>query len=204
VRAIAAIEADMEAAYDRLHGLAVDLNEQDDAKLQMRIQAQLTTQQLALDRLKGERQKAWDAHNERLLAKRADLSRLNREDATFWFRRFFTTLAIANAATFAALASGTVQADKPGAVAKVVAGPMIAFAWGMVMAGSLPLLLAFWLRAVEWLEDHPYPRRQEKRWWIGVEAGSSVCIFVAAAASALCLIAGLCLALWNLQGIIEQ
>lgn len=67
------------------------------------------------------------------------------EEAAFWFRRFFTTLGIANAGAFAALASGVLQADKPGDVATYAAPAMISFTWGLLWAGAVPLVL--WLQA---------------------------------------------------------
>lgn len=66
------------------------------------------------------------------------------EEMAFWFRRFFTTLGIANGAAFAALASGLLQADEPVKLAPVVGPAMDAFIWGALWAGSIPLWM--WAR----------------------------------------------------------
>lgn len=73
-----------------------------------------------------------------------DSRRSEREDAAFWFRRFFTTLGIANGAAFAALASGLLQADDPVKLAPVAGAAMDAFIWGALWAGSIPLWM--WAR----------------------------------------------------------
>lgn len=70
------------------------------------------------------------------------LEAANLDDAAFWSRRFYTTLGIANAAAFAAIASGFLQAEtndrKP--VVQPVADALEFFMWGMVLAGVIPLL----------------------------------------------------------------
>ena len=65
------------------------------------------------------------------------------EDSKFWYRRFFTTLAIANGAAFVALANGFLQADDRAVLAPLVHGPMMSFAIGTFAAGAIP----FWLGA---------------------------------------------------------
>lgn len=79
-------------------------------------------------------------------AERADAAQA--EDSKFWFRRFFTTLAIANGAAFVALANGFLQADDRAALAPLVHGPMTSFAIGMFAAGAIP----FWLGATASVE----------------------------------------------------
>jgi hypothetical protein len=80
------------------------------------------------------------------VATRVEVQRATREEAAFWFRRFFTTLGIANGAAFAALASGLLQADDPKKVAYLAAPAMAHFVWGTILAGSVPLIL--WMRII--------------------------------------------------------
>jgi hypothetical protein len=77
----------------------------------------------------------------------AERERQAGEDEAFWFRRFFTTLGIANAAAFAAIASGFLQAASADRlpVARPVADALSYFSFGMVCAGAIPAFL--WLRA---------------------------------------------------------
>lgn len=79
-----------------------------------------------------------------LETERMERSKAAVEGATFWFKRFFTTLGIANAGAFAALASGVLQADDVGKIARLAAPAMVHFTWGMLASGSIPLFL--WLR----------------------------------------------------------
>lgn len=82
--------------------------------------------------------------NAALESQRIERSKAAVEGATFWFKRFFTTLGIANAGAFAALASGVLQADDVGKIAGLVAPAMVHFTQGMLASGSIPLFL--WLR----------------------------------------------------------
>lgn len=66
------------------------------------------------------------------------------DEATFWFRRFFTSVAIANGAAFAALAAGFLNTDDKAAIANALAEIMSFFAIGMCTAGLIPALL--WAR----------------------------------------------------------
>lgn len=83
----------------------------------------------------------------------------DREHASFWFRRFFTTLGIANAAGFTALASGLAQSDSPEKIAGAIAPAMDAFIWGALNAGSIPLFLWFYLASADWIPDDWVKRR---------------------------------------------
>jgi hypothetical protein len=133
-----------------------------------------------------------------------DLAKANAEDASFWFRRFFTTLSIANAAAFAALASGLLQADEPKNIAPLVAPAMIQFAWGMLTAGSVPLLL--WLRfgTDDWLSDN----YEQGKWVRGarwtVKFASQGAMAFAAVLSVTFFALGLFTALGSIQGIIKH
>lgn len=63
------------------------------------------------------------------------------EASAFWYRRFFTTLAIANGAAFLALANGFIQADDRSVLAPLIHKPMLLFALGTFAAGAIPLVL---------------------------------------------------------------
>jgi hypothetical protein len=73
--------------------------------------------------------------------------------AAFWFQRFFTTLGVANAAAFAALASALLKFDDMPRVAPMVLQPLTSFGAGLLWAGLIPFFL--WLRyaANVWLDD---------------------------------------------------
>lgn len=109
-----------------------------------------------------------DRENEGLLSEVrqevAEGRRADAEEAKFWFRRFFTTLGIANAAAFAALASGLLQADHPVELAPAVAPAMDKFIWGALAAGSIPLLL--WLQLIlrGWIRDNSHEVVRGKAW----------------------------------------
>lgn len=90
------------------------------------------------------------------------------EERAFWFRRFHTSLAIANGGGFAAVGSKLFDKDTTAAVAAAAWHPMAFFALGMVIAGSLPLALH---------------RRNERLGWS--LAGLSAGLFVAGLGAAL-------------------
>lgn len=64
-----------------------------------------------------------------------------REDRSFWFRRFHTSLAIAHGAGFAAVSSKLFDPALKAATAGYAFYPMSAFAIGMVLAGLIPVAL---------------------------------------------------------------
>lgn len=131
-----------------------------------------------------------------------DLRRAEREEAAFWFRRFFTTLGIANAAAFAALAGGLLQADDPIKLAPVAGPAMDAFIWGAIWAGSIPLLL--WVRlALRPLEDrwdHDSPKR---RLLTGAQVLSRQLVALFAATSTIMFCIGLFTAAGAVHGLAE-
>ena len=61
-----------------------------------------------------------------------------QEDANYWLRRFCTSLAIANAGAFAALAAGFLNTDDKASVAADLATIMTTFAVGTCSAGLIP------------------------------------------------------------------
>jgi hypothetical protein len=85
-----------------------------------------------------------EANSAEIAALAAERERSASEEASFWYRRFFTTLGLGNAAAFAAVASGFIQADDRRPIADAAANALTAFSIGMVAAGALPLLL--WLQ----------------------------------------------------------
>lgn len=105
------------------------------------------------------------------------------EEATFWFRRFFTSLAIANGAAFVALAAGFLQADDRALVAPLLPSPMTHFGVGMVLAGAVPLL--FWLK----IQTGKIP----EKWMIGHISNGSVTGLIVSfvSASVIALLMGL-------------
>lgn len=135
---------------------------------------------------------------------RHEMQRAAAEGANFWFRRFFTTLGIANAAAFAALASGLLQADKPAEIASIAAPAMIQFAWGMLTAGSIPLLL--WIRfgADDWLSERYEQPPLIKRARFAVKHLSQTAMVIAATFSVVDFAQGLFMALGSIQGIIRH
>lgn len=71
----------------------------------------------------------------------AGIEQAKREDRTFWFRRFHTSLAIAHGAGFAAVASNLLDPAATASTATAALIPMAAFAVGMVLAGLIPVAL---------------------------------------------------------------
>ena len=103
-----------------------------------------TERQLAATRESSERQEALAREHaaEQLQAtKAAAAEQAAHDERTFWFRRFFTTLGIANAGAFFAVATGLAQADAPAKIAPYLASPFTSFVWGMVLSGLIPLSL---------------------------------------------------------------
>lgn len=101
---------------------------------------------------------AWD-HSQQLQAARREVEKTQAESATFWFRRYFTSLGIANGAAFAALASGVLQADKPADIAPLAAPAMEHFAWGLLAAGAIPLLFYVEYKIRDFRNDRYDPNR---------------------------------------------
>jgi hypothetical protein len=64
------------------------------------------------------------------------------DDRTYWFRRFHTSLAIANGAAVAAIASKLLDKDVERLAVAISLVPLSLFALGMVLAGAIPVLLA--------------------------------------------------------------
>lgn len=64
-----------------------------------------------------------------------------REDRSFWFRRFHTSLALAHGAGFAAVGSKLFDGATGKAAVQGAFYPMLCFAVGMVVAGLIPVAL---------------------------------------------------------------
>lgn len=88
-----------------------------------------------------------DAASRRLLLQ-ATKDMVDKDEATFWFRRFLLALGIANAAAFASVAGGVMGAKDAVLLQKIAAEalfPIQLFGFGAITAGLIPLVL--WLRA---------------------------------------------------------
>lgn len=88
-------------------------------------------------------------------------------ERVFWFRRYLTTLAIANGAAFVTLANGYLQAKDRHLTALLVADPLTLFGIGGMMAGLVPICL--WLKAerarkeASWIRQALSERREPNR-----------------------------------------
>lgn len=116
------------------------------------------------------------------------------EDSAFWFRRFFTSIAIANGAAFVALAAGFLQADDRKAIATLLPVPMTAFAVGMFASGAIPIVLWIQIR-VRNNEGKLWPNAQQPLDFIttgliGIALGVSVSCLVKGIASCIRAISG--------------
>lgn len=78
---------------------------------------------------------------EKAAAVEAALVSAREEDRGFWFRRFHTSLALAHGAAFAAIASKLFDATVDSSTAAGAWYPMSAFAFGMLLAGLIPVAL---------------------------------------------------------------
>ncbi len=66
-----------------------------------------------------------------------------REERAFWFRRFYTSITLGHAAGFLSIGAAVIQADNISVVAKVSLFPIVFFAAGLILAGSMSGLLAW-------------------------------------------------------------
>lgn len=133
-----------------------------------------------------------------------DASRAQKEGAEFWFRRFFIALGIANAAAFAALASGLVQADKPSDIAPLVANSMTHFTWGMLAAGVIPLWLWIRFMTAAWIIEHTDAPSYQRTIWHIVNNSMQPLIVLATVSSVWKLAEGLFTALGTVRGLIPR
>ena len=81
------------------------------------------------------------ADAERLRAKAAEDERLSRDDAAFWSRRFYTSLAVGNGVGFVTISSALIQSGKIGLAVVVGFAPLSYFAGGLAAAGAIPWLI---------------------------------------------------------------
>lgn len=163
---------------------------------------QRTTLETQLKELRADYKRAAEAEERRGEEHEHAMQSFEREDAAFWFRRFFTTLGIANAAAFAALASGLLQADDPVKLAPVAGPAMDAFAWGALWAGSIPLWM--WARlAINGLserEGFPEPLQRVAK---GFRLLMTQLIAISAVASVIMFCLGLFTATGAVHGLAE-
>jgi len=71
----------------------------------------------------------------------AEILRIAEDGGTFWFRRFHTSLAIANGAAFVAIAGHIMDPTISVSLAAAAWYPMSAFAIGILAAGTIPVAL---------------------------------------------------------------
>ena len=71
----------------------------------------------------------------------ADRDRLSRDDAAFWSRRFYTSLAVGNGVGFLTVSSALIQNAKSGWAVALGFAPLSYFALGVVFAGIIPFLV---------------------------------------------------------------
>jgi len=114
---------------DRLHA-QIELQD-----LEERTRALRDERALLLD---GEVERAEDA--KRTIGEMLD--RHDLEDAAFWLRRFFTSMAIGNAAALVAISAAVVQPDRPTVPDGWLSITIRFFSAGLVAAGAIPLILA--------------------------------------------------------------
>jgi len=82
-----------------------------------------------------------DAERDRADAVTRDEVRILAEERAFWFRRFHTSLAIANGGALAAISSKLLENGVEARSIQAAMAAMVAFASGMLIAGSIPMAL---------------------------------------------------------------
>lgn len=98
----------------------------------------------------------------------AAIRQAERDEQAFWFRRFFTSLAIGHAGAFFAIATGVFQSDNLQRAAQMAFWPVVFFGTGLVLAGATPLFL--WLeRSAKDTQEHIAFRRASSlsAYWSG-------------------------------------
>jgi hypothetical protein len=91
--------------------------------------------------------------------KRGDMIRQRtHDDAIFWFRRSFTSLALIHGAAFATMASGLLQSKSPQLTSKIVFVPLVLFAAGLVVAGIIPFLFYLGADKLDSTGDRSYEK----------------------------------------------
>lgn len=76
-------------------------------------------------------------------AKAEAVARIQAEERGFWFRRFYTSLAIGNGAAMAAVANHLFNPDTAQATVRAGLTPFVCFASGVVLAGTIPMFLGY-------------------------------------------------------------
>ncbi len=136
------LDRELKRVHDELAKVGRKAAAETDSQRLAQMQQQLMVLGKRRNELQEARRKAWEDESAELLQQRQEREKVQFESATFWSRRFFVTLALANAGAFVAMTSGLIQADRPAEVAALVTPAMIHFAWGMLASGSIPLF--FW------------------------------------------------------------
>jgi hypothetical protein len=78
------------------------------------------------------------AEAENRSAKALEDDRAGRDDATFWSRRFYTSLAVGNGVGFVTISTALIQSGKVGLAVVIGFGPLMYFALGLAAAGTIP------------------------------------------------------------------
>ncbi len=104
------------------------------------IEATLATMQLADAQIKVAEAQFEVANSQRALSEAADRARSASEDATFWGRRFLTTISLGNAAGLSAVLLAMGQSDAPSVNPRLLLWVIIAFGAGAFIGGTVPLL----------------------------------------------------------------
>lgn len=81
------------------------------------------------------------AEAENRSARATEDERVSRDDAAFWSRRFYTSLAVGNGVGFVTVASALIQHAKIDAAIVIGFAPITYFALGLTAAGLVPLLI---------------------------------------------------------------
>jgi hypothetical protein len=148
-----------------------------------------------LQRVERDLAAAGDQDAAAMLATAAADRRFAHERAEFWFRRFFTSLGVANGAAFAAISAGLLQAQKPEEIAPLVFGPLVVFAFGTVTAGLVPFALYLQSAAASGVLE-PTPRAEAIAQAVGRQGVAALTLL-----SVVALVGGVAIALVGVQAL---
>jgi hypothetical protein len=65
-----------------------------------------------------------------------------RDERSFWYRRFYTSLSLGHATGFLAISAGVLQSDNAATIAKAATLPMSCFGAGLLLSGLVPGVLS--------------------------------------------------------------
>jgi Flp pilus assembly protein TadB len=93
----------------------------------------------AYQRASASQQRLAEAENRR--AKASEDDRASRDDASFWSRRFYTSLAVGNGVGFVTISTAIIQSGKMGWAVVLGFAPLGYFAVGLTAASMIPWLV---------------------------------------------------------------